>query len=202
MILSAPCPAFVIQRGLSTLYSCSLTTVAQDKPYHEETISQGLLQPQRELYPTQTIFNHRSRDQPLEFRTSFYETIICEFLVQGNFKQINFHESIGTDGTRTRNLWLSFFFFFLSRRVFAFLKNIFLRNRSSSKGRCIYGKKREIGKGNLYLTENQLARNEIWCVEDNHSIYLPHKCKRIFGFELLLKGHWTSITSIFLHLIL
>ena len=23
--------------------------------------------------------------------------------------------------------------------------------------------------GNLYLTENQLGRNEIWCVEDNHS---------------------------------
>ena len=38
---------------------------------------QGLLQPQGELYPIQTIFNHRSQDQLLEFRTSFYK--ISEF---------------------------------------------------------------------------------------------------------------------------
>ena len=55
-----------------------------------ETINQGLLQPQGELYPIQTIFNHRSRDQLLEFRTSFYETISSEFLVQGNFKHTQF----------------------------------------------------------------------------------------------------------------
>ena len=55
-----------------------------------ETIYQGLLQPQGELYPIQTIFNHRSRDQLLEFRTSFYETISSEFLVQGNFKHTQF----------------------------------------------------------------------------------------------------------------
>ena len=55
-----------------------------------ETINQGLLQPQGELYPTQTIFNHRSWDQLLEFRTSFYETISSELLVQGNFKHTQF----------------------------------------------------------------------------------------------------------------
>ena len=55
-----------------------------------ETINQGLLQPQGELYPIQTIFNHRSRDQLLEFRTSFYETISSEFLVLGNFKHTQF----------------------------------------------------------------------------------------------------------------
>ena len=55
-----------------------------------ETIYQGLLQPQGELYPIQTIFNHRSRDQLFEFRTSFYETISCLFLVQGNFKHTQF----------------------------------------------------------------------------------------------------------------
>ena len=32
-----------------------------------ETINQGLLQPQGELYPIQTIINHPSRDQLLEF---------------------------------------------------------------------------------------------------------------------------------------
>ena len=55
-----------------------------------ETINQGLLQPQGELYPIQTIFNHRSRDQLLEFRTSFYQTISSAFLVQGNFKHTQF----------------------------------------------------------------------------------------------------------------
>ena len=55
-----------------------------------ETINQGLLQPQGELYPFQTIFNHRSPDQLLEFRTNFYETISSEFLVQGNFKHTQF----------------------------------------------------------------------------------------------------------------
>ena len=35
VIRSALCPDFVIPRGLSTLYRCSLTTLAQDKPYHE-----------------------------------------------------------------------------------------------------------------------------------------------------------------------
>ena len=31
-------PCFVIPRSLSTLYRCSLTTVAQDKPYHEKPL--------------------------------------------------------------------------------------------------------------------------------------------------------------------
>ena len=31
-------PCFVIPLGLSTLYRCSLTTVAQDKPYHEKPL--------------------------------------------------------------------------------------------------------------------------------------------------------------------
>ena len=55
-----------------------------------EAIHQELLQPQGELYPIQTTFNHRSRDQLLEFRTSFYETISSEFLVQRNFKHTQF----------------------------------------------------------------------------------------------------------------
>ena len=34
-------------------------------------------------------------------------------------------------------------------------------------------KKRKIGKGNLYLTENRLGRNEIWYAEHDHS-YMCH----------------------------
>ena len=36
------------------------------------------------------IFNHRSRDRLLEFRTRFYKTISSEFLVQENFKHTQF----------------------------------------------------------------------------------------------------------------
>ena len=40
-------------------------------------------------------------------------------------------------------------------------------------------KKHKIRIGNLYLTENQLERNEIWFVEDNHS-YMCHLCTEEF----------------------
>ena len=53
------------------------------------TIKQGLLQPQGELCPNQSIFNHCSQDQLLKFRMSF-ETISSEFLVQGNVKHTKF----------------------------------------------------------------------------------------------------------------
>ena len=36
---------------------------------------------------------------------------------------------------------------------------------------------RKIGKENLYLTENQVGRNEILCVEDSHS-YMCHMCAK------------------------
>ena len=31
----------------------------------------------------------------------------------------------------------------------------------------------KIGKGNLYLNENPLSGNEMWCVADNHN-YMRH----------------------------
>ena len=47
--------------------------------------------------------------------------------------------------------------------------SIFLRNRSLSDARWFYGKKRKIGKGNLYLTEYWLSWNEMYCASDNHN---------------------------------
>ena len=91
-------PDFVIPCNLSTLYRCSLTTLAQDKPYPEKPLIRDCCN----LYPIQDIFNHRSQDQLLQFRTSFYKTISSEF--QGNFKPLNFQECIYTDRTWTRNL--------------------------------------------------------------------------------------------------
>ena len=56
---------------------------------------------------------------------------------------------------------------------------MFLRNQSFSNAGWFYGKKRKIWKGNLYLTENRLGRNEIWYAEDNHS-YMCHICAKGF----------------------
>ena len=63
------------------------------------------------------------------------------------------------------------------RRVFALFKSIFLRNRSLCNAGWFYGKKRKIGKGNLYLTENRLSENEMCCASDNHN-YMCHTCAK------------------------
>ena len=69
-----------------------------------ETINQGLLQPQGELYPTQTIFNHRSWDKLLEFRKVSTRQLAASSVSKRISSTLNFHERIGTGGTRTRNL--------------------------------------------------------------------------------------------------
>ena len=66
------------------------------------------------------------------------------------------------------------------RRVFALFKSIFLRNRSLSNARWFWCKKCKIGKGNLFLTENRLSRNEMWCESDNHN-----NMSHIYAKELL-----------------
>ena len=71
--------------------------------------------------------------------------------------------------------------------------SIFLRNRSLSDVSWFYGKKRKIGKGNLYLTENRLSWNEMCCALDNHN-YMCHTCaKEFLKFELQLSSYWQNI---------
>ena len=65
------------------------------------------------------------------------------------------------------------------RRVLALFISIFLRNRSLNDAKWFYGKKRKIGKGNLYLTENRLSWNEMCCASDNHN-YMCHTCEKEF----------------------
>ena len=85
-------PDFAIPSGLRTLNTLQMFadhySPRQTIPW--DTINQGLLQPKGELYPIQTIINHRSRDQLLEFRTSFYETISSECFVQWNLKHTQY----------------------------------------------------------------------------------------------------------------
>ena len=54
-----------------------------------------------------------------------------------------------------------------------------MRNGSLSDARWFYGKKRKIGKGNLYLTENRLSWNEMCCAADIHN-YMCHTCAKEF----------------------
>ena len=64
-------------------------------------------------------------------------------------------------------------------RVFALFISIFLRNRSLSNGRWFYGK-RKIGKGNLYLTENQLTGGN-W--QKWKRVFLTCPCHEIYRDE-------------------
>ena len=76
---------------------------------------------------------------------------------------------------------------------FALFKSILLRNQSLSNARWFYGKKSKIGKRNLYLTEDWLSRNNIWCAVGNHN-YMNHECAEGFldsnfneaGFDKIL----------------
>ena len=69
---------------------------------------------------------------------------------------------------RVKELFGPIFLWGKKWHVFALFTSIFLRNRSLSNDRWLYGKKRKNGKGNLYLTGNWLGKNEMWWVEDNH----------------------------------
>ena len=55
--------------------------------------------------------------------------------------------------------------------------SIFLRNKSLIDARWFYGKKHKIVKGNMYLTGNQLSRNEMWCAVDNHNCMCDKRAK-------------------------
>ena len=65
------------------------------------------------------------------------------------------------------------------RWVLTLFISIILRNRSLSDARWFYGKKRKIGKGNLYVTENRLSWNKMYCASDNHN-FVYHTCAKEF----------------------
>ena len=79
------------------------------------------------------------------------------------------------------------------RQVLALFISIFLRNQSLSDARWFYGKKRKIGKGNLYLTENRLRWNKMCCASDNHNYMCQTCAKEFLNFELQLSSYWQNI---------
>ena len=60
-----------------------------------------------------------------------------------------------------------------------FLKAFSWKNQFLSNARWFYGKKHKVGKGNLYLTENQLSRNKMCCEADNQN-YMCYICGKGF----------------------
>ena len=54
-----------------------------------------------------------------------------------------------------------------------------VRNRSLTNSRRFYGKNVKLGKRNLFLTENWLSRNGMWCAADNYN-YKCHTCAKRF----------------------
>ena len=65
-----------------------------------------------------------------------------------------------------------------------------------SNARWFYGKKRKIGKGHLYLTENQSSWNEMCCDADNHNTYVTHVQKN-FQIRTSIKQLLTKMISNF-----
>ena len=79
------------------------------------------------------------------------------------------------------------------QQVLALFISIFLRNQSLSNARWFYSKKRKIGKGDLYLTENRLNWSEMCCASYNWN-YMYHTCaKEFFKFELQWSSYWQNI---------
>ena len=104
VILSALSPLTVIPRRLSTLHRCSLTTVAEDKSYNEKLLIRDCRNHKGSctlFWPYLTIAAGISSSSFVRVST---RQLAVSSLSKGISSTLNFHESIGTDGTRTRNL--------------------------------------------------------------------------------------------------
>ena len=75
---------------------------------------------------------------------------------------------------------------------FKLFRRIFLRNWSLSNARwfLFYSKKCNFCKGNMYLTENWLSKNTVWCKADNHNytLILIHFCQL-----WTVKSRWVTL---------
>ena len=96
------------------------------------------------------------------------------------------------------------------RRVLALFIRIFLRNRSFCDAREFCGKKRKLGKGNLYLTENRLSWNKMCCASVLlwrwnlakfllRGVFFPQMGKYLFGYSFSLKNSNHEVYKLVLH---
>ena len=99
MILSALRPRLVIPRGLSTLTRCSLTTMAQDKPYHEKPLIRDCCNHKGSCTLFRPYLTIAARISSSFVRVSTRQ-LAGKSLSKGISSTLNFHESISTDGTR------------------------------------------------------------------------------------------------------
>ena len=77
-------------------------------------------------------------------------------------------------------------------KIFFFFFFFLLRNRSLSNARWFCSKKRNNGKGNLYLTENQFGRNKNYLKEDNHN-YMVTWVKKNSQIRASTSSYWNRI---------
>ena len=63
-----------------------------------------------------------------------------------------------------------------------------MRNRSLSNAGWFYGKKRKIGKGNFYSTENQLRGNVKWCLQIISIICITYVQKKFKIRSFMIKA--------------
>ena len=100
-------PDFVIPCNHKTHYRCSLTTVAQDKPYHKKPFSGTATTIIRKVVPYSDHIHYSTIIASISF-SSFLRVSTRQFAVSSLSKGIssilNFHESIRTDGTRSCKL--------------------------------------------------------------------------------------------------
>ena len=97
-------PAFVIPCGLSTLYRCSLTTVAQDISYNEKPLIRDCFNHKGSCTLFRPYLTIAAGISSLPFIWVSTRQLAVSFLSRGISSTLNFHKSIGTDGTWTRNL--------------------------------------------------------------------------------------------------
>ena len=96
-------PDFRIPCGLSSLYKYSLTSVAQDKPYHKKPLIRDCCNHKGSC----TLFRPYLTITAWISSSSFVQVSMTKLAMSSLSKGISstliFHESIGTDGIGTRN---------------------------------------------------------------------------------------------------
>ena len=100
-ILSALLPNFVIPRSFSTLYKCSLTTVAQHKPYHEILLIRDCYKHKGSwTVPYSDQFQPSQLGLAPQVSTRYTERVALSYLSKAISSTLNFRESIILTGLK------------------------------------------------------------------------------------------------------
>ena len=101
-------PGFVIPRGFSTLYRCSLITVAQDKPYHEKPLNGDCCNHKGSCTPIKPYLNIAAEISSSSFVRVSERQLAVSSLSKGISSTLNFMRALVLTGlelatSRTQN---------------------------------------------------------------------------------------------------